>query len=116
MVNVEIIESEGRTLCRPTGELDASTVADFRAQMAGLASGGDVVIDLSGVPFMDSAGLGALIGGIRKVRESGGEVAVVCEHSAVLRLFHTTRFDRMVAVVADFDAAIEMLDQQVPGL
>ena len=64
-----------------------------------------VIIDLSGVPFMDSAGLGALIGGIRKIREAEGEVVVVCDRPAVLRLLHTTRFDRMVTVVALVDDA-----------
>ena len=37
-----------------------------------------LLIDLSAVPFMDSAGLGALIGGIRRAREAGGDVAVAC--------------------------------------
>ncbi len=37
-----------------------------------------LVIDLSRVPFIDSAGLGALIGGIRRTRELGGQVAVAC--------------------------------------
>lgn len=109
MVDVDIEVSEGRTVCRPAGELDASTVSEFRTRVADLAGSKEVVIDLNGVPFMDSAGLGALIGGIRKVREGGGEVAVICEQSAVLRLFHTTRFDRMVSVVANFDEAVAAL-------
>ena len=46
-----------------------------------------------------------LIGGIRKIREAEGEVVVVCDRPAVLRLLHTTRFDRMVTVVALVDDA-----------
>ena len=48
----------------------------------------------------ENPGLGALIGGIRKIREASGEVVVVCDRAAVLRLLHTTRFDRMVSVVS----------------
>lgn len=115
MVDVEVDEDGPHMVCRPVGELDAFTIAPFRERLASLASGRDVVIDLCGVPFMDSAGLGALIGGIRRVREAGGEVAVVCDRTAVLRLLHTTRFDRMVAVVAELPAAFEVLGAGVDG-
>ena len=45
---------------------------------------------------MDSAGLGALIGGIRRAREAGGDVAVACSRPTLTRLLHTTGFDRIV--------------------
>lgn len=116
MVEVEVDEHGPVTVCRPVGELDAFTIAPFREHLAALASGRDVVIDLCGVPFMDSAGLGALIGGIRRVRDAGGEVAVVCDRSAVLRLLHTTRFDRMVDVVGELPTALAVLDGRAgPG-
>ena len=105
MVEVEVIREGGATICRPVGELDAFSVQDFRDHLAALAGESAVIIDLSAVPFMDSAGLGALIGGIRKIREAEGEVVVVCDRAAVLRLLHTTRFDRMVTVVSAVDAA-----------
>lgn len=105
MVDIEVQRDDSVTVCRPVGELDAYSVQDFREHLATTAGDAAVIIDLSGVPFMDSAGLGALIGGIRKIREASGEVVVVCERPAVLRLLHTTRFDRMVTVVSDVDAA-----------
>ncbi len=58
--------AEGYTICRPIGELDAFTVSQFRQALAELASKPRLIIDMSGVPFVDSAGLGALIGGIRR--------------------------------------------------
>jgi anti-anti-sigma factor len=48
------------------------------------------------VPFVDSAGLGALIGAIRRVREVGGEVVVACPCPTLTRLFDTPGFDRIV--------------------
>ena len=92
-------------MCRPTGELDASTVAEFREHLAGEVGSDALVIDLCAVPFMDSAGLGALIGGIRRIRDAGGSVAVVCDRPSVLRLLHTTGFDRIVDVTATLDEA-----------
>ena len=109
VVDVEVVQDETTTVCRPMGELDAFSVQSFREHLAALAGHDAVIIDLTGVPFMDSSGLGALIGGIRKIREADGEVVVVCDRAAVLRLLHTTRFDRMVSVVADVDLAQQEL-------
>ncbi|MBK6668324.1 MAG: STAS domain-containing protein [Actinobacteria bacterium] len=59
VVDVEVVQDGTTTICRPDGELDAFTVAAFRQQLADLAGIAAVIIDLSLVPFMDSAGLGA---------------------------------------------------------
>ncbi len=104
-MKVDITQNDGFTCCLPHGEIDAFTVGEFRTQLSTVTGHTAVIIDLTHVPFMDSSGLGALIGLIRRVRDAGGDVAVVCDQSAVLRLLHTTRFDRMVAVTATADEA-----------
>lgn len=109
MLEIEVEELGTHTLCRPIGELDAYTVATFRAALGELSSQPRVVIDLSEVPFMDSAGLGALIGGIRRARENGGDVAVACSRPTLTRLLHTTGFDRIVPVTETLAGAIEVL-------
>lgn len=97
-------------VCRPVGELDAYTVPQFRDVLASVDGGSRLLIDLSEVPFMDSAGLGALIGGIRRVREADGEVAVACGRPTLMRLLHTTGFDRIVPVTDnEADAAQALL-------
>jgi len=98
---------DGYTICRPIGELDAFTVSQFRQSLAELASGPRLVIDMSGVPFVDSAGLGALIGGIRRARELGGDVVVVCNRPSLVRTLRTTGFDRIVAMTDTLDEAKE---------
>lgn len=109
MLEIEVDESAGYTLCRPMGELDAYTVTSFREALGELATHPRVVIDLSEVPFMDSAGLGALIGGIRRAREHGGDVVVACSRPTLTRLLHTTGFDRIVPVTETLDDAVEAL-------
>ncbi len=101
---------EGYTICRPVGELDAFTVSQFRQALAEMASSKRLLIDMSGVPFVDSAGLGALIGGIRRARELGGDVAVSCNRPTLVRLLRTTGFDRIVTVTETVDEAIAALD------
>ena len=112
MLNIEIDEEDSYTICRPVGELDAYTVGQFREVLSRLASAPKLVIDMSEVPFVDSAGLGALIGGIRRARESGGDVAVCCSRPTLVRLLHTTGFDRIVAVTDTMADAIRSLSDQ----
>lgn len=105
MLKIEIEHSDGVTVCQPVGELDAYTVPDFRERLTEAASSGNVIIDLSEVPFMDSAGLGALAGGIRRTRDAGGEIVVSCNRATLVRLLQTTGFDKIVSVVDSVDEA-----------
>ena len=109
MLEIHVEDAGTYTLCRPVGDLDAYTVSQFREVLAELASAPRLLIDLSEVPFMDSAGLGALIGGIRRAREAEGEVSVACSRPTLTRLLHTTGFDRIVPVTETVSAAAEAL-------
>jgi anti-sigma B factor antagonist len=109
VLDIEVDLVHGCTVCRPVGELDAFTVSQFRQSLAELSATSRLLIDLSGVPFVDSAGLGALIGGIRRVRELGGDVAVACARPTLTRLLHTTGFDRIVTVAPSVDEACKAL-------
>jgi anti-sigma B factor antagonist len=106
---VQVEVADDHTVCRPVGELDAYTVGDFREALNGVDETARLVVDLCGVPFMDSAGLGALIGGIRRVRDGGGRIAVLCDRPAIIRLLHTTGFDRIVPMTETMQAALEAL-------
>jgi anti-sigma B factor antagonist len=105
VLEIQVDETDEVTVCRPVGELDAYTVGQFREALAELAVARRLLIDLSEVPFMDSAGLGALIGGIRRAREAGGDVAVACSRPTLTRLLHTTGFDRIVPVTETVEGA-----------
>lgn len=109
VLEITIEETEEYTLIQPSGELDAYTVGTFREALARLAEQGDLLIDLSQVSFMDSAGLGALIGGIRLSREAEHAVAVACNKPQLVRLLHTTGFDRIVPVSDSLEEAEEAL-------
>jgi anti-sigma B factor antagonist len=109
VLEIHVEEGDGFVTCRPAGELDAYTVGQFRESLASMAEAERLLIDLSDVPFMDSAGLGALIGGIRRIREQEGRVVVLCSRPSLLRLLHTTGFDRIVAVAETSEEATEAL-------
>jgi anti-sigma B factor antagonist len=109
LLDITIDRVDEHVVCRPVGELDAFTVGHFRESLTELGGGERVLIDLSGVPFLDSAGLGALIGGVRRAREGGGDVAVYGARPAVARLLHTTGFDRVASVSDNEQDALRSL-------
>jgi len=111
VLEITVERHDGYVLCRPAGELDAYTVAQFREALTELGEEKFVLVDLSDVPFMDSAGLGALIGGIRRARENDGDVAVACNRPALTRLLHTTGFDRIVPVMESVEEAVLALGE-----
>jgi anti-sigma B factor antagonist len=115
VLEIQVDLAKGCTICRPIGELDAFTVSQFRQALAELASSPRLLIDLTGVPFVDSAGLGALIGGIRRVRELGGDVAVACPRPTLTRLLHTTGFDRIVTVAPSVEEAAKAFGSEQPA-
>jgi anti-sigma B factor antagonist len=106
MLTIDLNRTDvGENVCTATGDLDASTAWRLRQVMAELASSALVLLDLSGVTFVDSAGLGALVGGIRRTREFGGDVAVVCNRPVINRLLHTTGLDRIVIIAETMGGA-----------
>jgi anti-sigma B factor antagonist len=111
VLDIEVDQGDGYVLCRPVGELDAFTVSQFRQSLAELATNPRLLIDMSRVPFVDSAGLGALIGGIRRARELGGDVAVACNRPTLTRLLKTTGFDRIVTVADTIEEAAAALEE-----
>lgn len=115
VLEIQVEPTDGYTVCRPVGELDAFTVSQFRQTLAELASSPRLLIDLSGVPFVDSAGIGALIGGIRRARELGGDVAVSCSRPTLIRLLRTTGFDRIVTVAETVEEAAAALAAEPSG-
>ena len=113
VLEISVARAEGTDyvqLC-PEGELDAYSVAQFREAFAQLGEESRLIVNLGGVQFMDSAGLGALIGGIRKVRDNDGAIAVFCDRANITRLLHTTGFDRIVPVSEQLAAAVAALDE-----
>lgn len=87
------------------GELDAAAAAQLREALRRVPAGAAVVVDLRTVPFIDSAGLGALICGIRELRTRGGTAALCARRGGVRRLLAVTGFDRIVGVAGSLEDA-----------
>ena len=82
-----------------SGEVDVYTAPMLREQMRELAAKGAVhlIVDLSGVNFLDSTGLGALVGGLKRLREASGSLALVVGTARILRIFEITGLTKALA-------------------
>src|SRR5690348_11256934 len=90
--------------------VDASKAPIFKDEMTKCIEGGQnqIVLDLSGVDFIDSSGLGAIVSCLKKLGPRGS-LAVAGAKGAVSRLFTLTRMDRVFALHDTVDAAVDQL-------
>ena len=98
----------GRAVLRVAGEVDVYTAPQVREQIRDLAAKGTVhlIADLSQVEFIDSSGLGALIGGLRRVREDNGALVLVIPTRRILRVFQLTGLTKAFAIYDNLDDAL----------
>jgi len=98
-------------VCRVDGDLDAFGVSRYREVTASLAgSSSALVIDLSGVGFIDGAGLGALVGTIRRCRDQDRPVVVCSPRPSVARALEAAGFERFASLAATVPEALAALD------
>jgi anti-anti-sigma factor len=91
------------------GELDLATAGEFTQALRQCAQGHSaVVVDLTGVTFMDCSAMRALVGLRRELEARGGRICLVATKPSVLRLFGLTKMD--FSLVADREQAWAVLD------
>jgi len=81
------------------GEVDVTTTPRVRAQLISLLSEGKphLIVDLEGVDFLDSSGLGALVAGLKLARSRSGELRIVCDRQrSVRKVLEVTGLERVL--------------------
>ena len=106
-VEIDIQDKGEYKVLVPVGDLDVYTVGSLRDALGKMIEDETprVVVDLDGVPFMDSSGLGALMGGVRRLREAGGDLAIACTREQHLKLFTITGFGEGVSIAPTVEEA-----------
>ena len=96
------------TVVSVRGEVDVATVPRLREQLIELVAQGEtrLVVDLESVDFLDSTGLGVLIGALKRVRTVGGDLSLVCTHSRILKVLEITGLTRVFEVHPSVEAAV----------
>jgi anti-sigma B factor antagonist len=103
----------GCSIVAVSGDVDISTSPDLREALAGVLAAGSrcVVVDLSAVRFIDSTGLGVLVGLYTAVRNAGGRLAVVNDHAAVLKVFSITALDDVLGIHPTLAGAVAAVSE-----
>ena len=108
-LSIEARAMDDRTVLTVRGELDLYTAPALRDRVLAAAAEGQhrLVIDLSGVPFMDSSGLGVIVACLKRLRESGGDLALVtAPGSPPSKLLSLTGLDRAIPTSSTPDEAL----------
>jgi len=99
--------AEGVTVVTVRGEVDVATAPTLKDQLASCGERGDryLVVDLRGVPFLDSTGLGVLVGAAKRQRDNGGDLCLVATEPRVVKVFEITGLLEMLPIHGDIEAA-----------
>lgn len=90
------------------GEVDVATAPRLREKLISLVNDGNyhIVVDLGGVDFIDSTGLGVLISGLKRVRTHDGELVLVCTEPRIVKVFEITGLTKVFPVYESVDDAV----------
>lgn len=107
-IGLEVSDRDGWTVLTVTGEVDVATAPRLREQLIRLVSDERyrIVVDLGAVDFIDSTGLGVLIGALKRVRSHDGDLMLICSEPRVLRVFEITGLDRVFTIHPSLDLAV----------
>lgn len=106
-LDLTVRRERGYVIVAVAGEIDISTVTRLRERLFELAATGcPLIVDLNDVTFIDSAGLGALVGAYRRAGERGGSLQAVCARPHTRKLLWMTGIDRRVPLSASLDEAM----------
>ena len=99
---------DGVAVARFTGRLDFTSAPEARDQFATAIAAGQrkLIVDLSKVGFVDSAGLGSLIGGMRAARLAGGDLRIANPSEQVKMLLSLTSLDQVLKIHPTIEEAV----------
>lgn len=103
-------------ILKVSGEIDVYTAPRLREELVSAIDDGHVrlVLDVEAVQFLDSTGLGVLVGALKRVRADGGSLDIVCTHSRLLKIFEITGLDKVFGLHASVEDAVSGPEKATP--
>ena len=104
----EYSAAPGRTVIAVSGEIDVYTAPRLREMLIRLVDEEKyhLIVDMEGVEFLDSTGLGVLVGGLKRVRSHDGGIDLVCTQGRILRIFRITGLSKVFSIFDSVDQAV----------
>ena len=107
-LSLRVEEREGWAVACASGDLDLTTAPRLREQLVQVVMGGQprIVLDLHGVDFIDSTGLGVLVGLLKRTRSQGGDLRLVSQRTGLRKLLELTALEPAFPLSATVDDAL----------
>ncbi|TDC45469.1 anti-sigma factor antagonist [Jiangella ureilytica] len=98
----------GRSVVAVGGEIDVYTAPRLRDQLVELVDSGHyhIVVDMREVEFLDSTGLGVLVGGLKRVGQHDGSLRLVCNQERILKIFRITGLTKVFPIHETLEEAV----------
>jgi anti-sigma B factor antagonist len=95
------------TVLEVGGEVDVYTAPRLRERLVELIDGGahHIVVDLNRVDFLDSTGLGVLVGALKRVKAHDGSLSLVCTQDKILKIFKITGLTKVFPIHGSVEQA-----------
>ncbi len=110
-LDINVTREAGVPIIKLEGEVDIYTCPQLKETIIRLIDEGNyhIIIDMQNVPYIDSAGLGVLVGARRRVGEHDGSIAMVNPNPSVHKVLEITRLTKIFDVYPDNEAALAAL-------
>lgn len=91
------------------GEVDVYTAPRVKSSLVELVNEGkyNIIVDLNNVDFMDSSGLGVLVGSLKRVKPHQGTISIVCSKEKILKIFKITGLTKVFPINDTQEEAIK---------
>ncbi len=99
---------DNNTIIEVGGEIDVYTAPKLREQLVSLVNAGShhLIVDMEGVEFLDSTGLGVLVGGLKRVRAYDGSLKLVCTQERIVKIFRITGLTKVFPIYTSIEEAL----------
>jgi anti-sigma B factor antagonist len=104
-IDIQQGKTPGTLVIRLTGPLTLRNIFDVQAQFRSMAAVPLTILDLTDVPYMDSAGMGVVVNGHVHCQGRGGKFVAVGVSSRILALFEMTHVDKVITMAPTLEAA-----------
>lgn len=99
-IKIDLEETDSLPILKVEGEVDVYTAPKLKSRILSLIDNQQyhMIIDLNGVDFMDSSGLGVLVGGLKRVGPHDGSITLVLNRPNILKIFRITGLDKVFKI------------------